>query len=332
MMEELHVVVGAGPIGSSIAEVLASQGRRVRVVTRSGGAAAAAAPARANVEQVVADAGDGDRMAELCGGAAALYNAANPRYHRWPVDWPPIARSLLAAAEASGAVLVTVANLYGYGAASASLGTAAYDTGHPMTEQTPLAATGTKGRVRAQMWLDALAAHDAGRLRAVEVRASDYIGPRADSVVGERLVPRLLQGRSVTTIGRTDRLHTWTYTLDVARTAVAAGARSDAHGRAWHVPSNAPRTQRQVAEDLAAVAGAPVRLRAAPRSVLHVAGVFSPVMRELRETEYQFCEDFVMDSTAAEAAFGFSATPWEEVLHATLQSYGWERAGAARAA
>jgi len=63
--------------------------------------------------------------------------------------WPPIANALLVAAERSGAVLATTSNLYGYGPVSA-----------PMTEATPLAATGTKGRVRVQMWRDALAAHE----------------------------------------------------------------------------------------------------------------------------------------------------------------------------
>lgn len=77
---------------------------------------------------------------------------ANPAYHRWPTDWPPIAKSLLTTAERSNAVLVTVSNLYGYGEVSG-----------PMTENLPLAAYGPKGLTRVQMWRDALAAHDAGR-------------------------------------------------------------------------------------------------------------------------------------------------------------------------
>jgi hypothetical protein len=41
-------------------------------------------------------------------------------------------------------------------------------------------------------------------------------------------------------------------------------------------------------------------------------------MRELRETEYQFRDDFVMDSSAATKTFGLEATPWEEVVAATV--------------
>src|SRR5215472_130710 len=213
-----HVVVGAGPIGSGVARVLAEQGHQVVVVTRSGSGP------RERAECVAADAADAATMTGLADGAAAIYNCANPPYHKWPAMWPPIASSLLGAAERSGAVLVSVSNLYGYGPARESLGVDGYDKAHPMTEQTPLAATGKKGMVRAQMWRDALAAHQAGRVRAVEVRASDYVGPGASSVLGDRLVPRVLRDRAVSVLGSADRLHTWTFTGDVAAMAVLAGS------------------------------------------------------------------------------------------------------------
>ena len=41
-------------------------------------------------------------------------------------------------------------------------------------------------------------------------------------------------------------------------------------------------------------------------------------MRELRETEYQFRDDFVMDSSAAQETFRLAPTPWDEVVAATL--------------
>ena len=315
----LQVIVGAGPIGRGVAQLLVERGDRVLLVSRSG-----SGPDIAGAERVAGDASDGESMASLSTGAAAIYNCVNPPYHRWPVAWPPIAASLLGAAERSGAVLVTVSNLYGYGPAPAALGVEAYAEAHPMTEATPLAASGRKGSVRAQMWRDALAAHEAGRIRAVEVRSSDYVGPGAESVLGERVVPRLLRSKDALVLGRTDRPHTWTFTEDVARMAVVAGSDPRAWGRAWHTPSNAPRTQQQAADDLARVAGVPpVRVRGLPSLALRGLGLASPLMRELRETEYQFRDAFVMDSSAARTTFGLEATAWDTVLGATLRSYGW---------
>ena len=54
-----------------------------------------------------------------------------------------------------------------------------------MTEDLPLRPTTVKGRVRAQMWQDALAAHEAGRIRATEARASDFVGPGGKSLFNE---------------------------------------------------------------------------------------------------------------------------------------------------
>jgi nucleoside-diphosphate-sugar epimerase len=315
----LHVVVGAGPIGSGIAQDLADLGHRVRMITRSG-----TGQATSGTELVAADASDAAGMISLSEGAAAIYNCANPPYHRWPELWPPIASALLGAAERSGAVLVTVSNLYGYGPAAQSQGTQGYDEAHPMTEETPLAAVGSKGRVRAQMWRDALAAHEAGRVRAVEVRSSDYLGPGAQSALGDRVVPNVLRGRAASVLGRTDRLHTWTYTRDVARLAVVVAGDERAWGRAWHTPSGPPRTQRDAIDDLASAAGlAPVPVRAVPVAVLGAASVFSPLLRELRETRYQFAEDFVMDSAAARREFGLEPAPWATVVRDLLRSYGW---------
>lgn len=312
---ELHVVVGAGAIGAGVAALLLAAGHRVRVVTRSGSGPQ-------GVERVASDASDEAELCRLAQGAAAIYNCANPSsYHRWPIDWPPIARALLVAAESSGAVLATVSNLYGYGSAPAALGVPEYDDAHPMTEATPLAATGAKGAVRAQMWRDALAAHEAGRIRVTEVRASDYIGAVPGSSVVGRIAAACLSGKSVAVLGRADRPHTWSHTADVCRTMVAAARDPRAWGKAWHAPSNAPRTQRQLADDLARAAGVDgVRVNGTPSVLLRGAGLVSPLLRELRETEYQFRGAFVMDSSAATAVFGIAPTPWPAVVTETLRA------------
>jgi nucleoside-diphosphate-sugar epimerase len=293
-------------IGSRVAGMLAERGDRVSVVSRRGSGPAG----------VAADAADAGAMARLAEGAAVIYNCVNPPYHRWPADWPPIAASVLAAAERSGAVLVTLSNLYGYGPRVPG----GYDEAHPITEATPLAATGRKGRVRARVWQDALAAHQAGRVRVSEVRAADFIGPGAQSAMGERILRPVRQEKNVSVLGRADRPHTWTFTDDVARMLVTAGTDPRAWGRAWHVPSNEPLSQRQVIDDFARAAGVgQVRIGQIPSVVLHGMGLVWPLMRELRETEYQFRDDFVMDSSAAQATFGLKPAPWEEIVAVTVK-------------
>jgi nucleoside-diphosphate-sugar epimerase len=312
-MGEADLVIGAGVIGSRVAGILAERGHQVSVISRRGSGPT-------GVTHLAADAADAEAMARLAEGAAVIYNCVNPAYHRWPADWPPIAASVLGAAERSGTVLVTLSNLYGYGPAARSLGISAYDQEHPMTEVTPLAAKGRKGQVRARVWQDALAAHQAGRVRVAEVRASDFVGPGAESALGERIVGRVRQGKSVSVLGRAGRPHTWSFTDDVARMLVVAGTDPRAWGRAWHVPSNEPFSQRRVIDDFARAAGVRVRVGTLPPVLLRGMGLVWPLMRELRETEYQFRDDFVMDSSAAQTTFGLKPTPWEEIVIATVRT------------
>jgi hypothetical protein len=67
-----------------------------------------------------------------------IYQCLNAPYNQWPERFPPLQRGVLAAAERTGALLVSLENLYGYGPVD----------GRPMTEELPLAATGAKGRAR----------------------------------------------------------------------------------------------------------------------------------------------------------------------------------------
>jgi nucleoside-diphosphate-sugar epimerase len=301
-----HVIVGAGPIGSGTARLLAERGDQVTLVSRSG-----SGPDVPGILRVRADATDAAALTDLAAGAGALYNCASPPYHRWANDWPPLAHALLAAAQRSGAVLATVSNLYGYGRVDG-----------PITERTPLNPHGSKGRVRAQMWLDALSAHQAGRVRVTEIRACDYIGPYAQSPLGARVMPRVLAGKGVQVLGSADSLHTWTYVDDVARLLATVGTDERAWGRPWHVPSNPPRTQREAVGDLARAAGvSPVKVAEVPSVLRRAMGLFNPVIREVPEVAYQLQQPFVMDSSAAQDTVGSQPTPWHEVLTATVSYY-----------
>lgn len=302
-----HLVVGAGPVGSEVARRLARSGHEVIVVTRSG-----SGPEGEGILNIAADASSIDALVSIAPRADALYNCANPAYHRWAQDWPALTSAFLSYAARTGAVLATCSNLYGYGPVDG-----------PITESLPLAAVGTKGKVRAAMWRDAQALHDAGRIRATEVRGSDYIWPGEQSLVGSsRVVPRILAGKSVSLVGSIDAEHSWTYPVDVARLLIEAAADERAWGRAWHVPTNPARTQRQVIDDLAdAAAVKHVRVSSLSPVITGLLGLFNPAIRELQETAYQRDRSFVIDDTDARKIFGIEPTPWSEILDAVIAPY-----------
>jgi nucleoside-diphosphate-sugar epimerase len=126
----------------------------------------------------------------------------------------------------------------------------------------------------------------------------------------------------VTFLGDPAAPHSWTYLPDVARALATAGTDERARGRAWNVPTNPPLSAQALAERLRALAGAPApRIARMPRWVFNAIGVVSPLVRELRETRYQFDRPFVVDSSAFESTFGIAPTPIDEALEATLEFY-----------
>ena len=310
-----HVIIGAGAVGTATAEALIDQGHDVTVVTRTG-----SGPDRPGVTRVSADASDPFALARAVGAADAVYNCANPPYHRWPELWPPMADSMLEVAAKSGAVLVIMGNLYGYGPPE-----------HPMREDDPLAATGTKGRVRVAMWEQALEADRAGRVRVTEARASDFFGPGVvETSHFGRNVDRLLAGRKVRVLGDPDAPHSWTYVPDVGRTLAVLGTDPRAWGRAWHVPTGPALSQRQLATRFCEVAGVRVApVSGFPPGSLALAGLFSAQMRELKETLYQFDRPFLLDSSAVTDTFGITPTPLDEALTAVADDARGRTAAAA---
>ncbi|GAA2624253.1 NAD-dependent epimerase/dehydratase family protein [Actinomadura fulvescens] len=299
-----HVIVGAGQVGGQLAELLTAQGHDVTVVTRSGSGPE-------GVRKVAANAADRDRLIELAQGADSLYNCMNPRYHEWGKIWPPVAASLLATAEQTGAALVTLGNLYVYGPENG-----------PMTEDLPQDAPGHKGRIRAKMWDDMLASHQAGRARVTELRASDFYGPGStdNSYIGSvRFVRPLLAGKRVTFLSDPAIPHSWTYLPDVARALAVAGTDERALGRVWHIPTAPAFTAREFGERLCELAGAPApRIGTMPRPIFNAIGLVNPMMRELRETRYQFDAPYILDSSAFQDTFGVTPTPLDEALKAVI--------------
>lgn len=176
----LSVVVGAGGVGTITAHLLADAGHEVRLITRSG-----SGPQDSRIQCVAADAGDTARLIELTTGAQTLFNCAAPPYHRWRTELLPLFGSLLATAEATRADYVMLGNLYGYGAPTA-----------PMTEDLPMAPNSVKGRIRAQAWQEALAAHEAGRVRVTEVRSSDFLGRGGQSNFAILVAPKVIAGKT----------------------------------------------------------------------------------------------------------------------------------------
>ena len=305
-VDSLHVVFGAtGGIGGAVVAELLRRGKAVRAVSRNGEAPDGA-------EAAAADAADTAEAAAAASGAAVVYHCVNPGYTRWPELLSPVSRSILGAAKSSGAKLVFADNLYAYGPVDA-----------PLREDMPATASGAKGRTRVEVAAELLAAHDQGRMRVTIGSASDYYGPGgANSVSGEPVFGRALAGKRPQWTGKLDMPHTFHYLPDIARGLVTLAEHPEADGEVWHLPAAEPLTAQQFFDLVFDAAGRPTPAKAqiAGPALLAVAGLFSPMLRELRETVYQVRRPFVVDSSKFESAFGpFEPTPHRQAVERTVE-------------
>ncbi len=304
-----HVVFGTGPIGTALADRLAATGEKVSAVNRSG-----RADTSSSVELIAGDATDEAFVHSVADGAAVVYQCLGAPYTRWHEMFPPMQAAVLSAARQAGAKLVSFENLYLY----------APTGGAPITEDLPLAATGKKGKLRADMARDLIAAHAAGDVRVTMGRASDFFGPRAlIAHMGERVFYPAIAGKKAQVMGDPDQPHTFSYVADIAAGLATLGIDDRADGKAWHLPNPPTISIREFIGKVYEAAGTKAAVAAMPRFMVNLVGLFNSDVREIKEVLYQFEDPFVVDSSLFESTFGMTATPLEEAIPATVD---WFRA------
>ena len=300
----LNIVFGAGGgLGSAVVRALAGSGKPVRGVNRSG-----RAEVPDGVELVAADAADEQSARAACEGASAVFHCVGIPYTEWADKFAAITDGIIEGAASAGAKLIFGDNLYMYGPVDG-----------PMTEESPNAATGTKGRIRIAMATAIMKAHKDGRIRAAIGRASDFFGPGCfNAMLGPRVIGPALRGERCDLPGRLDVPHTYSFIDDIARSLVTLSEREDAMGGIWHLPSAETVTTGRMIEMIYEECGHPPTVRTAPRFVFSMMGLFNPMMRELKEVLYQFERPFVVDHSKFERAFGARTTPHREAVKLTV--------------
>jgi nucleoside-diphosphate-sugar epimerase len=302
-------VIGYGAVGRSTASILATRGDAVRIVQRK------RPPVIPNgCTFQAADLTDRDAAIRACAGMDTVVCCIGLPYDSalWARVWPKTMTNLIDGCSASGARLVFADNLYMYGPQT-----------RPLTEDMPLTTYGRKPALRAaitQLWQSA---HDAGRVRAVAVRASDFYGPDvATSVISTFGVARLLAGKPALTPYSPDHPHDFAYVPDVARALVTlADAPDDAYGQAWHVPNAPTQTLRGVLTQAAGLIGVPARVTVLPRVLAPMIGLFSKEVGEIGEMQFQWDHPYLVDSSKFAGRFRSDATPFERGLGDTISFY-----------
>ncbi|MDJ0393579.1 NAD-dependent epimerase/dehydratase family protein [Rhodococcus sp. G-MC3] len=298
-MNQLHIVIGAGPVGWTVAEQLAAQGNSVRILTRSG-----SGPEHPSIERRRVDIETDDLAAEFT-GAAAIYLCTHVAYEdkAWRAQLPMMERRVLDAA--AGTVVVFPESLYSYGRVDG-----------PICEDSPRTATHRKLGVRTEL----LAARGAHATPTVSVAASDFYGPRVLTAhMGDRAVPNILAHKTIRVIANADVPHSFTYIPDFAAAMIVAAAHEELWNTVLHAPTAGAVTQREMIGILSGAAGVPApKVGTIPAWVIQAFGLVPGPMKEMCDVLYQFQYPYELDSSRSEAVLGIAPTPLQEGAAATL--------------
>lgn len=307
-MPELHVVFGAGQVGSPLARLLLQAGLRVRIAKRS------STQVPAGCEIVLGDAADSAFCAEAARGATTVYHCMNPPYSTrvWAELVPRYMENLIAASARAGARLVVLDNVYMLGR----------PRGRAFDEDSPADPGSRKGEIRARAAARLFAAHRQGDVVATAGRASDFYGPGGTQTgVGDFLWPRVLAGKTAYSPFPLDAIHTYHYIPDVAAGLATLGcAGPDAYGHSWMLPCAPAGTLRDLVGRLASKLGRDIKVTEVPRWIVKTTALVMPLMRELDEMLYQWEEPFVIDDRRFRERF--RKTP-EDVDKAAADTVAW---------
>jgi nucleoside-diphosphate-sugar epimerase len=115
-----------------------------------------------------------------------------------------------------------------------------------------------------------------------------------------------------------DLPHTFTYIADFGRLLATLGTRDEALGQVWFSPSNPPLTQAEFIQLLESELGRPVKTMVGGPLMMSFLGLFNKEIKETVEMMFEWTNPYIVDSSKAEQAFGWKATPIKDAIHETI--------------
>ena len=305
------ILGSGGAIGIPLAKELTKFTNEIRLVSRN--------PRKVNDtdELFPLDVNDLIRIPEAIKGSDLVYVTIGFEYNTrvWQKTWPPFMKAVIDACRMHGAKLVFFDNVYMYAGSAIPF----------MTEESPIQPPSRKGMVRNEIVDMITAATEKNELKALIARAADFYGPdNKNSALAQMVAKNFLSGKKAQSFGNPGKIHTYTYTLDAAKATAQLGNTPDAYNQVWHLPTTKEQiTGRQWIELFAHELGVEPRIQNIPNWMLHLLGLFIPVMREFPEMMYQYEQDYIFDSSKFEKKFGWGATsPKEGVIEMLKQMKG----------
>jgi len=305
----MQTIIGSGgAIGIPLAKELKNYTNKIRLVSRN--------PKKVNDtdELFPCDVNDFSQINKAIEGSEIVYVTIGFEYNTkvWQKVWIPFLQAVIDACKKHNAKLVFFDNVYMYAKSSIPF----------MTENAEIMPTSKKGEIRKQLQDMIISEIEKKNLTALIARAADFYGPdNKNSGLEQMVAQRFLQGKGAQALGNINKIHTYTYTPDAAKATAILGNTPDAYNQVWHVPTTKEKlTVKQWIELFAKEIKIEPKVQAVPTWLIHVLGIFIPIMKEFPEMMYQYEQDYIFDSSKFEKRFGIFATSPSDGVKTMIES------------
>ena len=299
-MAKIALFGAAGAIGETLANTLHERGQEYRVVGRDRARlekafGSAAADSKANKAEIVTwNPDDPGSVRAAARGVDTLIYLVGVPYNHFELHPITMQKTLDGAIAEGVRRVLLIGTVYPYGTPQTA----------KVTEEHPRNPVTFKGKKRKEQEDLLLAADAAGKIEGVVLRLPDFYGPGVEKSFLYRVFKAAAEGGTADMVGPIDTPHEFVFVPDVGPVALDLAAKPEARNRWWNLAGPAAITQREMAEMAFAITGRKPKLRVAGKTMLRIAGLFNPEMRELVEMHYLQTTPLLMDDSALTKLLG----------------------------
>ncbi|WP_345988187.1 NAD-dependent epimerase/dehydratase family protein [Chryseobacterium sp. Chry.R1] len=222
----------------------------------------------------------------------------------WEKQFLLITKNIIEACKVNGTRLVFFDNTYMYP-----------QNGNVLTEETPFAPVGRKGRVRKKMAEMLLKEMAAGTMDIVICRAPEFYGPgKTQSITNAFIFDAIKEGKKLKVPLRDDKLRSLIWTPDASRATALIGNTPDAYGQTWHLPVDDHRlTYKEFIALASEIYGQEFRYFTIPKFAFRIGALFNEKAKELQELFPRYEYDNLFDDSKFRNRFpDFEVTPYRK--------------------
>lgn len=309
-MHGKYLILGStGSIGYAFTTALLARQEPVTILVRSKERALKLFGNSSNLHVIEGDVTNRDLLSTLTSEASYIFHGINYPYHKWEAFMEPITQNIIDAASQNKSILLFPGNIYSFG-----------NVAEEIKESTVPEPATKKGRLRWRLTQLLKNAADEGKCKVIILRLPDFWGPNVLNGLIKPIFGNAAKNKPIEWLIDADIPHQFVYTPDAAQLMLKLSKETKMDDfTLYNYGGKVIPSIKTWAREISSIAQSPDQVKVIPKFVLQIAGIFSPVIKELKENFYQFENSVILNDEKIRSKYpDFKPTPMTEAISETI--------------